>query len=355
MQKSRFLKLGRKSGQPPGTLSYTGEITTGKPVFRLVQYSPEFCEDFEQLPVMQLLEKTDINVINWINLSNLQNPELVEKIGNRFDLHPLLLEDILNTEQQPKVEEFRNCLFLIMKMLRYQSVSHELTMKHVGLVLGDHFVISFQEELQDVFEPIRERIIRGHGRMRSRKADYLFYLLVDRIVDEYLVILDELSNQVNSLEFLLQKNPKEERTEDIFSLKKIILTMNKLVAPLQNEMCRVQTAEFELIEERNYAHFNDLKDHLSHANAVIQHFLELNTGLMDLQRTNQANKMNNIMMTLTVIATIFIPLTFIAGIYGMNFANMPELEWRYGYPAVLILMVVIAVIMLVYMKIKKWL
>jgi magnesium transporter len=280
---------------------------------------------------------------------------VIESLGNHFTIDPLVLEDILHTDHMPKLEEHDTYLFLTLKILTYSEERNIIEREHFSMLLGDSYLITFQEKNSAVFNMIRDNLNSGTGRLRKRGADYLFYRLLDTIVDHYGVILDKTEDRLSQIEEELLGNTGSGVSERILAGKKNMLLMRRTVLPLREAMRLFKQRDVPLITESTYGFLDDVSDHLLHMSQTIEHSRELFTGLMELHMAVNANKMNNVMKTLTVFAAIFMPLTFLAGIYGMNFEHMPELGWRWGYALVLGVMAVIAGGMLLFMRRRKWL
>jgi magnesium transporter len=293
--------------------------------------------------------------VTWINIDGIHQIDIMEKLGKQFELHPLILEDILNTQQRPKFEDFEDRIFVVLKMLSYNDQRQRTYAEQVSLVLGPNFVISFQEKVGDVFEPIRDRIRNAKGRIRRMGADYLAYSLLDAVVDNYFVILEKISEKVESMEEELVAKPTEKTLQQIHSLKREMIFLRKSVWPLRELINSLQKSESSFIKESTQIYLRDIYDHTIQIIDTIESLRDTVSGMLDVYLSSISNRMNAVMKVLTIIATIFIPLTFIAGIYGMNFKYMPELEWRWGYGIVILVMVVVAVLMLLYFRRKKWL
>ncbi|MBN2460769.1 MAG: magnesium/cobalt transporter CorA [Candidatus Cloacimonetes bacterium] len=320
----------------------------------LIKYGPEFSSRFASENLEEIIKNIENDKVNWINVSSLEDKEIIAAICDRFDLHPLLLGDILNTEHLPKVEEYDKYIFFTLKMLKHKGSISRVVKEHVSFVIGNNFLISFQEEEGDVFNPIRERIITGKGRVRQHKADYLCYLLVDIIVNNYHLILDKIGDRIEYLEERVLDGKSENVEHLVIELKKKLIGLKKVIYPLRDALSRLIKGNSLLIEERTVFFFSDVYDHTIHLVSDIEAFRDMVSGLIEFQMTNISNKMNSVMKILTIIATIFIPLTFICGIYGMNFKFMPELNWRWSYPIVLAVMLILALLMLMWMKKRHW-
>ncbi len=344
----------KKPGLPPGSLVYTRDPVQDYVSIQLVQYTEEDVSSSEESSVDAMLKKLDKNKVNWININGLHNVSVIESIGKHFDIHPLVLEDILHTEHMPKLDHHDNYVFLTLKMLRHDN-KQGISQEHVSMLLGNHYLITFQEKDGDVFDAIREGLNNGTGRLRRRKADYLFYRLLDTIVDHYYLLTDALEDNLEELEELLLEQRLDGISEQLLTGKKKMIFLRRNIIPLREEMRKLKQEDILLIEENTMSFFGDVFDHLMHLSNTLEGLRDLITSLMELQMAANSNRMNIVMKTLTIFAAIFMPLTFIAGVYGMNFHRMPELEWHWGYPVVLLAMVLVAGSMVFYMKFKKWL
>jgi magnesium transporter len=351
-----FKKVAKKKiGLPPGTLVHVGEKKAEKVRIRIIDYDEAQFEEKEAKTVEECFPFKDTPTVTWINIDGLHDIEIIEKIGKHFGLHPLLLEDILNTEQRPKMEDHEDSLFIVLKMLYYDEEKHDITAEQVSIILGSNFVISFQEREGDVFKFIRERIRNGKGRIRKVGSDYLAYALVDAIVDNYFIILEKLGEKIEEMEEELVTNPTPETLQTIHHLKREMIFLRKSVWPLREVISALERGEPTLIHESTGIYLRDLYDHTIQVIDSIETFRDMVSGMLDIYLSSISNRMNEVMKVLTIIATIFIPLTFIAGIYGMNFQYMPELGWRWGYPVIWLLMCAILILMVVYFRRKRWL
>ena len=351
----KIKKHSKKAGLPPGTLVHIGEKKTEKVRITLIDYNEQ---DFQERTVDNIEECflfKETPTVTWINIDGLHQIETIEKIGKNFELHPLILEDILNTGQRPKCEDYEKCLFMVLKMLTFNNESNSIQSEQVSLVLGQNFVISFQEAVGDVFEQIRDRIRNAKGRIRKVSADYLAYALIDAIVDNYFLILEKMGEQIESMEEELIAEPSDKIVRKIHALKRELIFLRKSVWPLRELISSLKKTESSLITDTTQPYLRDVYDHTIQVIDTVESFRDMVSGMLDIYLSSISNRMNAVMKVLTIIATIFIPLTFIAGIYGMNFKGMPELEWKWGYPIVLIVMAVVGISMLIYFKRRKWL
>ncbi len=352
----RFIKkISKKAGLPPGTLVHVGKVKDGTVKITIIDYDEKHFEERKVKKVEEFLPFKDKPTVTWINIDGIHQVDIIETIGKHFGVHPLVLEDIVNTGQRPKMDDIGNYIFVVLKMIYHDIKEDEIKTEQVSLLISQNFVISFQEREGDVFSPIRERIRGSKGRIRKMGADYLAYALIDSIVDNYFVILEKFGEKLDGMEEELLTNPTPETLQAIYSLKKDMIFLRKSVWPLREVIGGLERGESKLIQESTQIYFRDVYDHTIQVMDAIETSRDMLSGMLDIYLSSVSNRMNAVMKMLTIIATIFMPLTFIAGIYGMNFQNMPELGWRWGYFAVLLVMVAIGISMLVYFKRKKWL
>jgi magnesium transporter len=321
----------------------------------MIDYDDQRLDEREVGQVTELSARKSSPTVTWINVDGLHETELIGELGKIFDLHPLTLEDILNTNQRPKMESHEKYIFVVLKMLSCAQGSTEVFSEQVSFILGPGYVLSFQEKLGDVFEPVRQRIRSRKGRIRTRGSDYLLYALVDAVIDHYFVVLEKIEEQLEVLEEAVFENPSETILAEIQALKLELLGMRKAVWPLRETISGLVREESELIEERTEFFLKDVYDHTIQTIDTVEGFRDTVSGLLDIYLSNVSNRMNEVMKVLTIIATIFIPLTFIAGIYGMNFDFMPELRIRWAYPTVWLIMLTVVGFMLRYFKKRNWL
>ncbi len=354
MAKKRTTKYKKHVGQIPGALVYTGDKTS-KLFIESFDYNTDYIEEKEIKNIEDVAHYKLTDSVSWININGLNNTKEIEKIGDHYGLHPLILEDIVNTSQRPKIDEYESYLFIVVKMLYYDK-DDLIVSEQVSFVLGSNYVLSFQEADGDVFDSVRDRIRAKKGRIRNLGPDYLLYALIDSVVDHYYEIIETMGNKIEELEdHLFSGNPKEEITAEIQSLKREVLRVRKAIFPLRETINRIEKIEHKLIHKKTIHFFRDIYDHIVQVSENIDIYREMIWGLMDMYMTTISNKMNEVMKVLTIIATIFIPLTFIAGIYGMNFNNMPELQYKYSYFILWGIMLILFIGMLFYFKRKKWL
>lgn len=353
MQKS-LKRVSEVAGLPPGTPVHIGERRSEHVRITVMDYDESHFEEREVENTDECLQFRDKPTVTWVNVDGLHDLAVIERIAECFGLHPLILEDILDTDQRPKMEDLGDYIFVVLKMLYEGKEDGKVTGEQVSVVIGRHFVLSFQERKGDVFEPIRDRVRSGKGRVRKMGSDYLAYTLIDAIVDNYFIILENLGDEVEVLEETLVGNPERRTLAAVHQLKRQLLFLRRAVWPLREVISTMERSEAGLIKKPTRLYLRDVYDHTIQVMDTVETFREMVGGMLDIYLTSLSNRMNEIMKVLTIVATIFIPLTFLSGIYGMNFKYMPELEWRYGYLFAWGLMVAVAGSMLLYFKKKKW-
>ncbi|MCZ2808769.1 MAG: magnesium/cobalt transporter CorA [Candidatus Bathyarchaeota archaeon] len=334
---------------------YVGKEKIAKVKVTCIDYDEEHFQEKEVETIEECFPFKDKPTATWINLDGIHQLDNIEKIGKHFKIHPLVLEDIMNTGQRPKMEDFGNYLFMALKMLRYDEDENETKTEQVSLILSSNYVISFQESEGDVFDPIRDRIRSDRGRIRKMGVDYLAYSLIDAIVDNYFMVLEKIGEKIEDIEDELVKNPTPEVLHTIHRLKRELIFLRKSVWPLREVISRLERWESPLIDKSIDIYLRDVYDHTIQVIDALETFRDMLSGMLDIYLSSVSNRMNEVMKVLTIIATIFIPLTLVAGIYGMNFKYMPELDWFWGYPMVYMIMLAIGVVMLIYFRRKKWL
>ena len=347
-------KLAKKVGAPPGTLVYTGERKEDFEI-SVVDYDATTYKEFKTDKIEDCFPFKDSPTVTWINIVGLHNIDVVENIGRYYSIHPLVLEDILNVHQRPKIEFFDDYIFVVAKMLSYNENSLSIESEQVSMIIGKNYQITFQERKGDVFEPVRERIRNGKGIIRKNKVDYLLYALLDVVVDSYFIILEKIGDELEDLEDRVILSPSPETSQSIHRLKRNFIELRKSVWPVREVLAALSRGESDLVNMKTIIYFRDVYDHAIRVIDTVETLRDVASGLLDIYLSSISNKMNETMKVLTIIATIFIPLTFIAGVYGMNFKYMPELEWKWGYPVILGIMLIIAVGMIVVFRRKRWL
>jgi magnesium transporter len=348
-------KSSKKAGMSPGIVVHVGEQKIETARITLMSYDPARLEEKELTRIEESFAYRDTPPVSWINIDGLHEVELIEKIGTHFNIHPLTQEDIVNTGQRPKVENYEEYIYIVIKMLKFDETTGHITSEQVSLILGSHYLLSFQETEGDVFNSVRERIRKGRLHIRRSGTDYLAYALIDAVVDHYFLMLEKMGEKIEHFEEQLPLQPTPEILQAIYDLKRELVYFRKQVWPIRDVLNTWQKAESSIIEETNKVFIRDVYDHTIQVIDTIDSFRDIITGVMDLYLSTVSNKMNEVMKVLTIMATIFIPLTFIAGIYGMNFKYMPELEWKWSYPVLWIVLIAIFLGMMFYFKRKKWL
>jgi len=354
---SRWLKKrSGKTGLSPGSLVHIGDRLTEKTRITVLNYDEANIEEKEISMVSECGQFKDCSTVTWIHINGIHDVQALEELGNIFGLHPLTLEDILNSDQRPKMEDFCEYIYVVLKA--FYSSNHQANEMHaeqISIILGRTFVISFQESEIDIFRPVRERIRAGKGRLRKSGADYLAYALIDSIVDNYFTILEQAGERIEVLEESLVKSPSAETLQAIQNLKREMIFLRKTVWPLREAISSLERTGCQLFQESTDVYLKDIYDHTIQVIDTIETFRDMLSGILDIYLSSISNRMNEIMKVLTIIATVFMPLTFLAGVYGMNFKYMPELEWHWGYFCIWGIMVAVAICMLIYFRRKKWL
>ena len=348
-------KTSHKAGRPPGELVFVGEQRVETPKVTLLDYDEERLEERELSDISDCFPHKDTPSVSWVNIDGLHDIEIIRAVGRHYGLHELLLEDVVNTEQRPKVEDYTDRIFIVLKMFSYDSTEKSLAREQISVVVGPKFVLSFQEWEGDVLEPVRQRLRTKSGRFRSRGADYLGYAIVDAIVDSYFGVLEGISESLTELEEELLRNPTPATLQDIYRFKRLLLQLRKSVWPLRESISGLVREETPLITDETNVFFRDAYDHVLQVIDTTETFRDMVSGMLDTYLSSVSNRMNEVMKVLTIIATIFIPITFVAGIYGMNFEVMPELHWAWGYFGALGVMAAIVLVMVLFFRNKGWL
>jgi magnesium transporter len=350
-------KTGKRPGEAPGSLIYVGEERTAEAKISVIDYGPEHFSEQEMTgPDQQLKKIAEQESVTWINVEGIHHADLVGRLGSLFDLHPLLLEDVLHTNQRPKTDFYPEHVFFVLRMLQAQDLQgHKISTEQVSFVLGKGYVISFQEVSGDVFEPIRERIRSGRVRIRSMGPDYLFYALIDAVVDHYFLVMESLGHLSETLELEVFGDATQKTLRGIQRLKADLVPMRRAIWPVRDALSRLIREENPLVTQEIQVFLHDVYDHSVQVLETVEALRDSSSSLLDIYLSVVSNRMNEVMKVLTVIATIFIPLTFIVGVYGMNFDYMPELHYVWAYPVVWLIMVVLALLMLYFFRRKNWL
>ncbi|MFH1256656.1 MAG: magnesium/cobalt transporter CorA [Candidatus Diapherotrites archaeon] len=344
----------KKGGMPPGSIVFVGEKKCEKARITIMDYDLEKLEEKEAKKVEECFEFKEKPSVSWINVSCVHETDVIEKIGKQFGVHPLILEDIVNTKQRPKIEDMGDYAYIVFRVLSFDEKNNRILSEQISIILAQNFLISFQETPNDPFDPVRQRIREGKGRLRKLGTDYLAYALIDATVDNYFLILEKLGEKIERLEEKIVVNPKPETLKAVHSLKREMIYLRKSVWPLREVISGMNRSESTLISRETGIYLRDVYDHTIQVIDTIETFRDMLSGMVDVYLSSVSNKLNEIMKVLTIIATIFIPLTFVTGIYGMNFRFMPELESPVGYYIILFVMACIGIAMLFYFRKKKW-
>ncbi len=350
-----FKKRSQSAGLTPGTLIHIGDQLMEIPKITVFDYSPNQSEEKIVATLEECIAYLEKTTITWINIDGIHQANMIEKIGQTFHIHPLTLENIMNTTQRPKIEYFPNYIYIAVKMIYWDENEQEIALEHISLILTDHTVISFQEREGDVFNPVRKRIKNKAGKIRKSGADYLAYALLDSIVDQYFLVLEKLGDKTELLEDELINQPSPTNLQVIHQSKRNLIYLRNSVWPLREVINQLEKDESKLIQKNTKLFLRDVYDHTIQVIENVETLRDMVSGLLDIYLSSISNKMNEVMKVLTIIATIFIPLTFVTGIYGMNFHYMPELSWKWAYPVTLLVMFLIGTGMYFFFKKKKWL
>ncbi|MFN7117747.1 MAG: magnesium/cobalt transporter CorA [Saprospiraceae bacterium] len=358
MAKKRYKRTFKKHqspqpGLPPGARIFIGEQKIEHPKITLIQYNESQFLEKQSLGGIPIAESG--NFLNWYDVKGLHDVMLVDQLGKQHQVHGLVLEDILDTQQRPKFEEYDNGIFITLQALTFDREAQEIHVEHIAIYAGPNFVLSFQEKDDDTFAPVRERLRNSSGRIRQRQSDYLAYALADSVVDHYFIILDQIQEVIESLEEEILYNPNNWSKSKIHQLKLQMLALRKAVMPLREAVNWFAKSECVIVQQSTEVFTRDLYDHIVQVIDIVETYRDILNGLYDLYLSEISYRTNNVMRVLTIISTIFMPLTFIVGVYGMNFEFMPELKWRYGYYFVWGFMVVMVITMLIFFRRKKWL
>ena len=350
-----FRRKKKAPGLPPGTLVYTGERKMDKVLINLLDYRGDTVTEKQITDPNECINLTKTDTVSWIDVEGLHEVHLIQKLGESMGLHPLVLEDILNVEQRAKMEEFENYIYIVLKMFHLNKETTEISPEQVSIVFGKNFVVTFQEGIEgDTFHEVRERIRATKGVITKMTSDYLVYSLIDSIIDSYFSILEVLGEKIEKIEEELVNNPAKRTLTNIYALKREMLYLRKTVWPLREAISRLERGESELVTKSTHLYLRDVYDHTINVLDTIETYREMLSGMIDIYLSSISNRLNETMKYLALISTIFIPMTFIASIYGMNFESIPELHWLHGYWFALGLMFAVGIGFLIYFKKKKW-
>ena len=348
-------EAAQRAGAAPGTLVHIGEKKVEKVRITVIDFDGDGFHEKAVESAEECFGYRDKPTMTWINVDGVHDVGIVEKLGACYGIHPIVLEDIVNTVQRPKMLDFGDYIFISLKMLYFEGEKNEVKVEQVSLVLGLNFVISFQEDIGDVFDPVRNRIRTGTGKIRRAGADYLAYSLIDSIVDGYFTVFEWLGERIEEIQERLVVDPTSENLKTIHRLKSEMVELRKAVWPLREVIANLERVESPIVRKDTLIFLRNVYGHTIEIIETIESFRDIMAGMIDIYLSSLSMKLNEVMKVLTIIATIFIPLTFVVGIYGMNFRHMPELEWRFGYPMVMLVVLAIGLSMLAYFRRKKWL
>lgn len=349
------MKKKHNVGEPPGTLIYEGKKSDLKTKIKIIDYDKEDYNLTEIESINKNLSDFDKSRNRWIEIIGLPHIKVIEDIGNQFNLHPLILEDILNTNQRPKLENYGNYLFVILKNVNYNERTKSFETDQVCLILGNTYVISVQEQENEIFKPILDRIKFSKGHIRDMGSDYLLYSLIDLIIDNYFIILETITEFIENIEDKIIQNPESETLKLVYSLKRIMVNIRNSIWPTKELINKLQREKSQLISDNLDIYLRDVNDHIFIISDLLETQRDILFGMLDMYLSSVNNKMNDIMKILTIISTIFIPLSFLVSLYGMNFEYMPELSYPLAYPIILFIMVIMVIVMILFFKRKKWL
>ena len=349
------IKRSEKTGLSPGTLMYVGEEKSEKLRITVMDYDATGFVEKEVGSVEECFPFRDTSTVTWINVDGVHDAAVIEKLGAHFGIHPLVLEDIMTTTQRPKTEDLGAAVYVVMRMIEFDDESAATSADQLSLVLGPNYVLTFQETRGDCFDPVRDRIRGGKGRIRKQGPDYLAYAVIDAVVDNYFFVLEKLGERIDALEEQLIAEPRRELLGEIHGLKREMIELRKSVWPLREVVSGLERSESPLIKESTGVFLRDLYDHAIQVIDTVESFREMLSSMVETYLSSLSNRMNEIMKVLTIISTVFIPITFLVGLYGMNFVHFPEIKWRWGYAFVWLLIIGSVTGMFVFFRRKKWL
>lgn len=343
------------AGLPPGSLVHVGERKSPQPEITIADYDAQHYTERVAESIDECRPFRDTPTVTWINVAGIHDIEALRTLAECYHVHPLVMEDILNTHERPKFEEFEDYLFIVVKMLGYDAATKEVVAEQVSLIVGPNVVISFEEAPRDAFDAVRARIRNEKGRIRSSGADYLAYCLLDTVVDNYFGVLEGLAAEIEEVEDQLVADPSRDMLQRVHGLKRELIFLRKSVWPLREVLAVLERADSSLIRESTVIYLRDVYDHTIQIVDTIESLRDIVSGMHDTYLSSVSNRLNEVMKVLTIWATIFIPLTFLAGVYGMNFKFFPELGWKWGYAGFWAIIVTVSGFMLLHFRKKKWL
>ncbi len=362
--KTKFLKrldissIIPRMGHPssvPGSEKYIGVEREAPVRIHILHYNDTEITESELGSIAESVDYKKETGVTWLNISGVHDEKIIRDIGDIYNIHPLVMEDIANTTQRPKIEEHDDYLFVIIKMTYLKPDNSEMQIEQVSLLVGNDYVISLQEKEGDILDGLRERLRNNKGRIRKLGSDYLMYSIIDTVVDNYFTVLEHIGEQLEETEEQLLLSAEQETLNKIYHLKQELMFIHKSIWPMREVISSIQRIDSDLIDKNTMLYLRDVYDHTVQVAETLEIFREMSSGMLDLYLSTVSNKLNEVMKVLTIFAAIFIPLTFIAGVYGMNFRHMPELQWKYGYLLWWVVIIVLTLGMFIYFKRKKWL
>jgi magnesium transporter len=351
---SEEIRRSEKAGLSPGTLIHVGAKKVEKTRITVIDYDESGYIEKEVGSVEECFPFKETSTVTWINVDGVQEATIIEKLGTHFDIHPLVLEDIMTTSQRPKTEDLGNLVFVVLRMIECEQDGTGLTADQLSLILGPNFVLSFQETPGDCLGPVRQRIRGGKGRIRKLGPDYLAYAIIDAVVDNYFFVLEKLGEKIDGLEENLIAEPRRELLHEIHALKREMIDLRKAVWPLREVVSGLERMDSPLIKKTTNVFLRDLYDHTIQVIDTVESFREILSSMLETYLSSVSNRMNEVMKVLTIISTIFIPITFVAGVYGMNFKYFPEIGWPWGYAFFWAIVLAAVGGMFVFFRKRKW-
>ena len=352
---ARYIKTKKEHiGLSPYEIHFRGEKKSEKVILEVIDYDSENLDEFLAKDINEVTKFNKTATTTWLNIYGLHDLKVMDEIATQFELDHLILADVMNTHARPKIQEYDNCIYISFKMLQYDEKRNYISSENIVIIIKEHILLLFQEKLGDVFDPVRDRMRKNKKRLRSSRTDYLAFALMDIVFDNYNFIISQIGEKIESLEIYLLNNAKESALKEINNFKKEIIYLNKSIKPCREVVIELLKLDSELLEDKVYVNFEDLKNNVNQAIESLESYREILSDQLQVYHTTISSKLNDIIKFLTVFSVIFIPLTFIAGVYGTNFDYLPELHFKYGYFIMLGVMLLIAVSMIVYFKKKKW-
>lgn len=352
---ARFLKTKKEHiGLAPDAIHFRGEKKSEDVLLEVIDYDSQNLDEFKAKNINEVVKFNQSTTTTWLNIYGLHDEKIMGEIATQFELDSLILADVMNTHARPKIQEYDNCIYISFKMLQYDEKRNYISSENIVIIIKEHILLLFQEKIGDVFDPIRDRMRKNKKRIRSSRTDYLAFALMDIVFDNYNFIISQIGEKIESLEIYLLNNAKESALKEINNFKKEIIYLHKSIKPCREIVVELLKLDSELVKESMYLHFEDLKNNLNQALESLESYREILSDQLQIYHTTISSKLNDIIKFLTVFSVIFIPLTFIAGVYGTNFDYLPELHYKYSYFIMLGVMFILAISMILYFKNKKW-